>query len=305
MIRSVVDPVASSAGDLLAPPDAATLDALLPPAMARRAEAVGARKAGMPASSTVALGVLGGAFIALGAMFTTTVIAGGSALPYGVQQLLAGLVFSLGLMLVVVGGAELFTGNTMLTMAWAGRRITVRRLLANWALVYVTNFAGAAATAFLVFLSAQYMNGHGAVGDAALAIAMRKVQLGFVQAVAAGMLCNALVCLGVWLSFSARSTVDRLAAVMLPVAAFVAAGFEHSVANMYFLPLALFIKWWAPAAFWEQVGRAPSDVAAIGWEPFLVGNLLPVTIGNVIGGGVMVAGVYWFVYLRRAGAEVP
>ena len=274
------------------------LDALLPPDMARQAELIGVRKAHLPVVSTAALGVLAGAFIALGAVFSTTVIAGAESLPYGVRQLLAGVTFTLGLILVVVGGAELFTGNAMLVMAWAGRKVEGRRLLANWSLVYVANLAGAVATAALVFLSGQFTNGDGAVGAAALAIAERKATLDFTQAVALGTLCNALVCLAVWLGFSARSTTDRVIATIPPVAAFVAAGFEHSVANMYFLPFALFIKAYAPASFWAAIGKTPADFGNLTWSAAVWSNLVPVTLGNVIGGGVMVAGVYWFVYLR-------
>lgn len=289
---------ATSSRDVATPAAPPSLDALPPLEMAERAEALGVKKAHLPLASTLVLGVLGGAFIGLGAMFATTVVAGGGAMPYGVRQLLAGLVFSLGLILVLVGGAELFTGSTLLVMAAAARRITVRRLLANWALVWGANLAGGIATAALVFLSAQYRNGDGAVGAAALATAAHKVELGFVQAVAAGILCNALVCLAVWLSFSARSTADRVLAIVPPVAAFVAAGFEHSVANMYYLPLALGIKAWAPAEFWTAIGRVPADYPALTVGHALGANLLPVTLGNIIGGGLMVAGVYWFVYLR-------
>ena len=277
---------------------AAQLDALLPQEMARRAELLGVRKANLPVVSTTALGVLAGAFIALGAVFSTTVVAGAESVPYGIRQLLAGLVFTLGLILVVVGGAELFTGNAMLVMAWAGRKLPGRRLLANWAIVYAANLVGAVATASLVFVSGQFAHGEGAVGATALAIAERKVALGLTQAVALGTLCNALVCLAVWLGFSARSTTDRVVATIPPVAAFVAAGFEHSVANMYFLPYALFIKAFAPASFWAAIGKTPADFGDLTWTAALWSNLLPVTLGNVIGGGVMVAGVYWFVYLR-------
>jgi formate/nitrite transporter len=286
-------------GEVVPTTVASGLDALLPPDMALRAEKVGVRKAHLPVAATSALGVLAGAFIALGGVFSTTVVAGAADVPYGIRQLLAGLTFSLGLVLVLVGGAELFTGNTMLVMAWAGRKLRSRSVVANWALVYAANFVGAVATAALVFMSGQFANGNGSVGAAALAIAERKLELGFIQAVALGMLCNALVCLAVWLGFSARSTTDRVVSTIPPVAAFVAAGFEHSVANMYFLPIALFIKAWAPQSFWLAIGKSPADFADLTWARFLAANLAPVTLGNVIGGGVMVAGVYWFVYLRR------
>jgi formate/nitrite transporter len=276
---------------------AAALDALPPPAMARRAEDVGVTKAALPVPRLVALAVLAGAFIALGAVFSTTVTAGSSELAFGVTRLLGGLAFSLGLILVVVAGAELFTGNNLVVMAWAGRRVTTARLLWTWLLVYLGNFAGALATAGLVFAARQYELGGGAVGEQALAIGAAKTSLGFGQAVVLGALCNALVCLAVWLTYSARTVTDKVLAVVPPIAAFVAAGFEHSVANMYFIPFALFVKGddEALASAGETV-----DVSGLTWEAFLVDNLLPVTLGNLVGGTLMVGAVYWFVYLREA-----
>lgn len=268
--------------------------------MAATAERVGVKKADMELAPLLVLAVLAGAFISLGAAFATSVVAAsGEALPYGVRQLLAGTVFSLGLVLVLVGGAELFTGNNMIVMAWASRKVSTRRLLRNWGVVYVGNFAGAIATAVLIFVSGQFAFGQGAVGAAALATANAKSGLAFVPAVALGALCNALVCLAVWLTFSARTTTDRVVSIVPPVAAFVAAGFEHSIANMYFIPIGLFIKAGAPTAFWTSIGKSAADYPDLTWRHFLLGNLVPVTLGNVIGGGVMVAAVYWFVYLRR------
>ena len=222
-------------------------EALLPPAMARRAEAAGVRKVATPAASLFALAVLAGAFIALGGVFATTALAGAGSGPWGETRVLAGVAFSLGLILVVVGGAELFTGNNLVVMAWAGRRVTTRALLRSWAIVYAGNFVGAVGTALLVLVSGAYRFGDGAWGTTALAIAIAKMRLGFGQAVALGVLCNALVCLAVWLTYSARSTTDRVLVVVPPVAAFVAAGFEHSIANMYFVPLALLIHDFDPA----------------------------------------------------------
>jgi formate/nitrite transporter len=178
-------------------------------------------------------------------------------------------------------------------MAWASRRVTTRELLRSWAIVYAGNFVGAVATALLVFLSGAYRFGDGVWGATALAIAIAKMRLGFGQAVALGVLCNALVCLAVWLTYSARSTTDRVLVVVPPVAAFVAAGFEHSIANMYFVPLALLIRDFDPA-FGQGL-----RVDGLGWGSFLAWNLVPVTLGNLIGGTVLVAAVYWSVYLRR------
>jgi formate transporter len=274
----------------------AGIDAPPPPEMARKAEGVGAAKAGMPAATTFVLAVLAGAFIALGATFATTVTAGGTGLPYGVARLLAGLAFSLGLILVVVAGAELFTGNNLIVMAWASRRVSTARLLRNWTIVYLGNLVGAIATAAILFESRQYEFGKGAVGVQTLTTAAAKTNLGFVQAIALGIRCNALVCLAVWLCFSARSTADKVLAIVPPIAAFVAAGFEHSVANMFFIPMGLFVK---ASGFADGRTDVP-DLSHLTWSRFLLHNLLPVTIGNIVGGALMVGCVYWFVYLRPA-----
>jgi formate transporter len=282
-----------------------SFDAMLPPQMAAKAEAVGVLKAGLDATSLFVLAVLAGAFISLGAIFATTVSAGAGDLPFGVVRLLAGLAFSLGLILIIVGGAELFTGNTLIIMAWASRKVSSASLLRNWAVVYAGNLAGALATAGVLFISGQYMFGKGSVGLASLTIGEAKAGLEFVPAVALGMMCNALVCLAVWLTFSARTTTDRILAIVPPIAAFVAIGFEHSVANMYFIPEAIAVRTWAPAEFWTAIGRAPADFPHLTISAFLVDNLLPVTIGNVIGGAVMVGVVYWFVYLRGRRSSTP
>jgi formate transporter len=273
-----------------------SIDALLPPEMARKAERIGITKAEAPWATTFVLAILAGAFIALGAVFATTTLSGGTDLPYGVARLLTGVTFSLGLILVVVAGAELFTGNNLIVMAWASRRVSTVRLLRNWAIVYAGNFVGAVATAAIVYAGRQYEFGHGSVGETALAIGNAKTGLGFGQAVALGALCNALVCLAVWLCYSARTTTDKILAIVPPIAAFVAAGFEHSVANMYFIPFALFVK--SDRAFVHSLSPAP-DVTNLSWTHFFVANLVPVTLGNVLGGGLMVGAIYWFVYLRR------
>jgi len=276
------------------------IDAFIPPEMAAKAEEVGVGKATMGWKSTFALGLLAGSFIAWGAIFATTVTAGASGhLSFGLARLLAGLVFCLGLVLVIVAGAELFTGNNLIVMAWANRHITTRQVLRNWGIVYVSNFVGSVATAVFMLFTGQYTFGHGLVGLNALAIANAKCELDFVQAVALGVACNALVCLAVWLCYSARSTTDKILSVILPISAFVAAGFEHCVANMYFIPIGLFVKGMAPEAFWDMIGRTAPDYASLTWSNFLFANLLPVTIGNIIGGSVMVGMVYWFIYIRK------
>ena len=276
------------------------IDALLPVEMAARAEQIGVRKAAMATLNLFALALLAGAFVALGAIFSTTVAAGASGvLPYGVTRLLSGLSFCLGLILIIVGGAELFTGNTLIVMAWASGKVTTIALLRNWLIVYLGNFAGALGTAVLLLISKQYTFGAGSVGVAALTIANSKVHFDFMQAMALGALCNALVCLAVWLTFSARSTLDKIIAILFPITAFVTAGFEHSIANMYFIPLGLLIKAFDP----DFVTASGLDLTALTWRTFLVNNLLPVTIGNIIGGVVLVASVYWLVYLQPQHAE--
>lgn len=276
-----------------------SMDALIPTEMATKAEQIGVKKAHLNWISQFVLAVLAGAFISLGAMYSTTVTAGTvDVLPYGLTRLIGGLVFSLGLILVIVGGAELFTGNTLIVMAWANRKVSTSLLLMNWLVVYIGNFVGAFTTAFLVFMSSQYTFGKGAIGVVALSTANAKAGLDFVPAIALGILCNVLVCLAVWLSFSARTTTDRILAIIPPISAFVAAGFEHSIANMYFIPMGMFIKLFAPSTFWTAIGKTASDYPSLTWERFFINNLTPVTVGNIIGGAVLVGAVYWFVYLR-------
>jgi len=275
------------------------IDALLPAEIAEKAEQIGVQKTRLDTITLLVLAMLGGAFIALGAMFATTVLAGAEGhLPFGVARLIAGLVFCLGLILVVVGGAELFTGNTLMVIACVSQCVRLSEMLRAWLIVYVGNFIGSVATAGLVFLSGQYLTGKGSVGRVALDIALGKVLLPFERALFLGVLCNVLVCLAVWLSYGARTTSDKVLAVLFPVSAFVVAGFEHSVANMYLIPLGLFIKDWAPTTLWAQLGASPADYADLTWAGFGL-NLIPVTIGNIIGGGLLVGGVYWFIYLRQ------
>ena len=226
-------------------PSTDNIASLLPPDIARACETAGATKTGRDALSLLVLGLLAGAFIALGANFMTVVLTGAGELPWGVARLLAGLVFSLGLILVIVGGAELFTGDSLMIVAFASRRITLGALLRAWSLIYVGNIAGAVGTAALVFLAGQHEFGGGAVGKTALAIASSKAALPTIQLFFLAVLCNVLVCLAVWMSFGARSITDKVMVIVPPVAAFVAAGFEHSIANLYLLPYGLAVKSWA------------------------------------------------------------
>jgi len=288
-----------SAEDSTASPQTVTFDAIMPPAMAVRAEASGVKRASISLTTLLVLSVMAGAFVSFGAVFATTVSAGAADLPYGIVRLLVGLVFSAGLIMVIIGGAELFTGNNLLVMAWASKKVTTRAVLLNWVLSFAGNFVGAIVTAVLMFYTTQYTFGGGSVGLAALNIANAKTSLAFIPALTLGIMCNALVCVAVWMCFSARTNIDRVVTVIPPIAAFAAAGFEHSIANMYFIPTGLFIKAGAPDSFWKAIGKTPADYPELTWNNFFVGNLLPVTIGNIIGGSIMVAAVYWFVYLRK------
>lgn len=279
-------------------PQLVMFDAIMPATMAARAEQVGVKKATTDLSTVFVLAILGGAFISFGAIFATTVSAGGGALPYGIVRLLSGLVFSVGLILVVVGGAELFTGNNLIVMAWASHKVKTRALALNWLVVFAGNFVGAFLTAVLMFYTTQYEFGGGSVGLAALSTADGKLHHGFIATVVLGIMCNALVCLAIWMSYSGRSTMDKVISVIPPVAAFVAAGFEHCIANIYYVPVAILIKAGAPKSFWDSIDKTPENYADLSWSNFLIANLIPATIGNVIGGGLMVGAVYWFVYLR-------
>jgi formate/nitrite transporter len=277
---------------------APVIETLLPPDMALACEATGAAKARRDAVALIVLGLLAGAFIAFGAIFMTIVLTGAEDLPWGFARLLAGLVFSVGLILVIAGGAELFTGDSLMIVACASQRITLGGLLRAWTLVYVGNVGGAIGTAALVFLAGQHEFAGGAAGKTALAIASAKSALPTIQLFFLAVLCNVLVCLAVWMSFGARNMTDRVMVVIPPIATFVAAGFEHSIANLYFLPYGLAVKAWAGAPFWAAIGQGPADYPAL-----TVGNALHniavATVGNLVGGSLMVGAVYWFVYLRR------
>jgi formate/nitrite transporter len=274
------------------------LDLLLPPEMALKAEEAGVSKAHMGWSKTIILAILAGSFIAFGGIFFT-VVTSGDITSFGISRFAGGIAFSLGLILVILGGAELFTGNNLIVMAWANRKISFALLLKNWLLVYIGNSIGALAIAFFVLAASHPMAGKGSIGLNMLQIAHTKCAIAPLQAVASGILCNILVCLAVWLCFSAKDVSGKIASIIFPVSAFVAAGFEHCIANMYFLPLGLLIKGFAPDHFWLAIGTAPADYPQLTLSNMIFHNLIPVTIGNIIGGAVLVGLVYWFVYLRK------
>jgi formate transporter len=254
-------------------------DAYSPPQIAEKIEAVGVKKAHLPLVQMAALGVLAGGFIGLGAVFSTVVFSD-PALPFALARVLGGLVFSLGLILVVIAGAELFTGNNLMVMAWVRGSIPTGLLLRNFVVVYIANLAGAAGLAVLVWLSDHASLGD--IGGTAVKIAATKVALPFATAFFRGVLCNLLVCLAVWLAMAGRSVTDKILAIVFPITAFVACGFEHCVANMYLIPLGMLL---APA-------EAPITLVDFGR------NLLPVTLGNLFGGAGMVGLVYYLIYGR-------
>lgn len=266
-------------------------DCYSPKEIAERVENVGVTKAQLSLTSMIALGVLAGGFIGLGAMFFTLVVSDMS-LSFAVSRVLGGLVFSLGLVLVVVAGAELFTGNNLLVMACVSRRTSTAKLVENFAVVYLANLIGAVGLAGLVALSGHANMGGGAVGRAAVSIAAAKCALPFSEAFFKGVLCNVLVCLAVWIAMAGRNVSDKILAIVFPITAFVACGFEHSVANMYFIPLGIFLR--------EQaVASGTANLDALNWVGF-ARNLLPVTLGNLVGGAGMVGLVYWVIYRRGA-----
>jgi len=265
-------------------------DAFSPAQIAARVENVGVAKTRLPLLSLLMLSVLAGAFIGLGAL-GFVLVKSDPSLGFATSQLLGGLTFSLGLILVVVAGAELFTGNNLLALAWADGKISTRDVLRNWAIVCTGNFIGAGGLALLVFLSHHPDMNNGAIAKAYLQIAAAKVALPFWTAFFRGILCNVLVCMAMWMVLAGRSVLDKVVAVVFPISAFVAAGFEHSIANMYLIPLAMLLQTFDGA-------QAANGITWLGF----IGNLAPVILGNIIGGAGMVAATYWFVYLRKSRA---
>ena len=266
-------------------------DAFSPKEIAQRVETIGVSKARLPLLSMVMLGILAGAFIGLGALYYVLVVSD-PALGFAARRVLGGVAFSLGLILVIVAGAELFTGNNLLVMAWADHQITTRELLINWLVICAANFVGAVGVAALVCLSGHPAMNDGLVADQYLRIAAAKCALPFWSAFFKGVLCNILVCIAVWMALAGRSVIDRAVAIIFPISAFVAAGFEHSVANMFFIPMGLMLK---------AAGYQADQAQMLTWFG-LWHNLLPVILGNLIGGSVFVGLVYHVIY-RHGSAQ--
>src|SRR3989338_8021385 len=272
-------------------------DAYSPKEIASRVETIGVGKAGLNFLAKFTLSVLAGVFIAFGAILFTLVVHD-SKFSFGLTQLIGGLSFFLGLILVVVAGAELFTGNNLLVMAYISKKITLRQVIENWVIVYLGNFIGALSMALWIYFSKHLQVNSSLVGAKALLIANAKVGLPFLVAFSRGVLCNALVCLAVWLCMSGRTTTDKIVSILFPITAFVALGFEHSVANMYFIPMGLLLKN-NPAVLEAAavLSAKVNDFSCLTVQGLFMKNLLPVTLGNIFGGGVLVGLVYWFVYL--------
>ena len=265
-------------------------DAFSPKEIAAQVETIGVAKARLPLVSMLMLSVVAGAFIGLGALYFV-LVKSDLSLGFAAGQVLGGVAFALGLILVVVAGAELFTGNNLLAMAWADGKISTLDLLRNWAIVCGGNFIGAAGLALFVFLSRHPEMNDGAIAEEYLSIAAAKVAMPFWTAFFKGILCNVLVCMAVWMALAGRSVVDKAVAIVFPISAFVAAGFEHSVANMYLIPLGMLL---------QTFGNVGATAHAVTWVGFL-GNLVPVILGNIVGGSVLVGLVYHVIYRRTPG----
>ena len=276
-------------------------DAIPPSEVAARVKFLGVSKAKMPLLQIMVLSLMAGAFISFGAMYYTVVMTQPSA-AYGASKMLGGIAFSLGFILVVIAGGELFTGNNLIVMAWAKGRVTFRSVMRNWSLVYLGNTVGALITVYLVYVSGFLDGAHHAVGVTALKVGVAKVSHTTSEAFVRGMFCNALVCLASWMVYASRSVTDKILAVLFPISAFVAIGFEHCIANMFMIPLALL------------AANDPDIVALSHLSPEalqqlsltgMMNNIIPVTLGNILGGAVMVAMAYYIVYLYKVDVQHP
>jgi formate transporter len=271
-------------------------DALSPEEMLEKAGSIGVNKAAIPFLNLLPLSFLAGTFIAFGAVFASVVSTGMPGVwPYGIIKLLQGLVFSMGLILVLIGGGELFTGNMLMVIAWAQKKISLLRLLHNWVIVFIGNFIGSIAVVIMIIISKGYLTSNGALGAIMLSAANAKVHYGFLQAIFLGILCNILVCLAVWLTYNGRTTTDKILAIIFPITFFIAAGFEHSVANMFIIPMGLFLKTIDPLF----VASLNLDLTQLTWAAFLLRNLLPVTLGNIVGGSFFVGILYLLAYRKK------
>lgn len=280
----------------------ASVNEIISPAeVASITQKIAVKKSSQDLVTLLGLAILGGAFVALGGLFASVVISGADgALPYGVTRLLMGLAFSLGLILVVIAGAQLFTSDALMVMAWASGKLPVARMTRTWLIVWLGNLIGALGTALLAFLASHYTLGHGLFGKTALMLATVKGGLPTEQAFFLGILCNVLVCLAAWLAMASRDVTGKILAIVFPITAFVAAGFEHCVANMFFIPYGLMIEYWAPDSFYQLEGIVRTNISV---SHFLA-NLLSVSAGNWLGGALFVGGIYWTIFRERKAQAV-
>nr|WP_272212098.1 formate transporter FocA [Marinicella sp. W31]MDC2877998.1 formate transporter FocA [Marinicella sp. W31] len=275
-------------------------DAFPPHVMAEKAETAGIAKVNKDPVSLLVSAMMAGAFIGIAFIFYTVVTTGNGDMGWGANKFIGGLAFSLGLVLVVLTGADLFTSTVLTILGKVTGQITWVALARNWATVYIGNFIGAMTLVIIMQAARHYEGDGGLLGINYMHIAQHKLHHTFVQAVALGIMCNVLVCLGVWMTYAGRTATDKILAIILPVAMFVAAGFEHCVANMFQIPMAILTKAFAGPEFWEASGANIADFADLTWSNFVFANLIPVTIGNIIGGALFVAIAYWIIYLRPA-----
>ena len=273
-------------------------DLRLPAEMAKVAEQAGLYKVSKKKELSFFLAVTAGVFISIAFVFYITVTMG-PAPASGLAKLAGGVCFSLGLILVVVCGADLFTSTVLTVMAKASGLISWGQLLLNWVVVYLGNLVGALFFVALIWFAGQHMNSNGLWGLNVLQTADHKMHHTFIEAVCLGTLCNLMVCLAVWMSYSGHTLTDKIMAMLLPIGMFVASGFEHSIANMFLIPLAIIIRDFAPDTFWTAVHSSADNFPALTVGNFITANLIPVTIGNIIGGGLLVGLTYWIIYLRN------
>ncbi|CDL87389.1 formate transporter FocA [Xenorhabdus cabanillasii] len=272
---------------------------LYPPAvMAQIADDSGVYKVNKQLAITYLSAIMAGVFISIAFVFYITATTGTFSIPYGLAKLTGGICFSLGLMLVIIFGVDLFTSTVLTIVSKATGRITWSQMFKNWINVYIGNLIGTLFFVTLMWHSGQYAVANGFWGLNVLQVADHKMHHTFIEALCLGILANLMVCLAVWMSYAGRSLIDKLFALILPISMFVASGFEHSIANMFLIPFGIVIKEFAPAEFWEKVGTTPEQFPQLTVSNFITDNLLPVTIGNIIGGSILVGLTYWFIYLR-------
>lgn len=280
---------------------------LVPAEIARYTISAGVKKTKLTALNMVILGILAGAFIAFASEGSNMAAYNLFAKPetYGLGKAMAGAIFGTGLMLVLVAGGELFTGNTMIIAGVLDKKVTVKAMLKNWFFVYIGNFIGSVLIAYMMKNSGLFGSSASLLGGMTIKIASYKVGLTFMQAFYLGIMCNWLVCLAVWMSYGAKDMVGKLFAVFFPIWLFITSGFEHSVANMYYIPAGIMAKGtkaYADAAL--TLGVTPEKLLHLNWGSFITNNLIPVTLGNIIGGGIFVGAVYWFVYIKGTSKEI-